>query len=61
MIIEGAIAVKAAIRCNKRSVEKVFIDRQKKTKDFNYIRKIVREADIALIDVKDDSKIKDLF
>ncbi len=42
MIIEGAIAVKAAINNHKRTVSRVYIDRNKKTKDFNYIRKLCR-------------------
>ncbi|MBO4358502.1 MAG: hypothetical protein J5796_01735 [Erysipelotrichaceae bacterium] len=52
MIIEGAIAVKAAIKGRKRTVEKVYIDRGKKTKDFNYIRKITKEAGIELIELE---------
>ncbi|MBR4462063.1 MAG: hypothetical protein IKS51_05760 [Erysipelotrichaceae bacterium] len=50
MIIEGAIAVKSAINNHKRTVSKVFIDRNKKTKDFNYIRKLCR---ISGIDVQE--------
>lgn len=40
MIIEGAIAVKAAINFHKRNIDCVYINENKKTKDFNYIRKI---------------------
>ncbi len=40
MIIEGAISVKAAINGHKRIIEAVYIDLDKKTKDFNYIRKL---------------------
>jgi len=46
MIIEGAISVKAAIQNNKRTVETVYINKDKKTKDFNYIRKIAKQANI---------------
>ena len=42
MIIEGAIAVKAAISNKKRNVSMVYIDKHKKTKDFNYIRKLCK-------------------
>jgi len=42
MIIEGSIAVKAAINSHKRKIEKIYIDSNKKTKDFNYIRKIAK-------------------
>lgn len=51
MIIEGAISVKAAIANKKRLVKKVYIDKNKKTKDFNYIRKITKEANIELIEM----------
>jgi len=40
MIIEGAISVKAALSNHKREVKKIFIDQNKKTKDFNYIRRL---------------------
>ena len=40
MIIEGAIAVKSALQNHKREVREVYIFRDKKTKDFNYIRKL---------------------
>ena len=50
MIIEGAISVKAAITNSKRNVSKVYIDSSKKTKDFNYIRKITKEANIELVE-----------
>ncbi|MBQ6560132.1 MAG: hypothetical protein IJL85_04820 [Erysipelotrichaceae bacterium] len=48
MIIEGAIAVKSAINNQKRNVSRVYIDRNKKTKDFNYIRKLCRIREIDL-------------
>ena len=51
MIIEGAISVKAAISNKKREVKKVYIDKNKKTKDFNYIRKIAKENGIGLIEM----------
>ena len=50
MIIEGAISVKSAILNNKRKIECVYIDSEKKTKDFNFIRKITREKNIELIE-----------
>ena len=46
MIIEGAISVKAAIQNKKRDVIRVYIDKDKKTKDFNYIRKLIRSEGI---------------
>ena len=48
MIIEGAISVKAAIANHKRDVKVVYIDSNKKTKDFNYIRKITKLNNIEL-------------
>ena len=36
MIIEGAIAVKAALQNKKREIFKVYIDKDKKTKDFTF-------------------------
>ena len=42
MIIEGAISVKAALQNKKREVTEVYIRKDKKTKDFNYIRKLAR-------------------
>lgn len=50
MIIEGAISVKAAIANKKRKVFKVYIDKNKKTKDFNYIRKLTKQNSIELIE-----------
>lgn len=52
MIIEGSIAVKAAILNNKRSVNKVYIDESKKTKDFGYIRWLCKDKNIELIETK---------
>jgi len=60
MIIEGAISVKAAVRNGKREVEKVLIDRNKRNKDFNYIRKIVRQNGIELQEM-DSEQLKECF
>ena len=46
MIIEGAIAVKAALQNHKRDISLVYIDKDKKTKDFNYIRKLIRNLNV---------------
>ena len=59
MIIEGAISVKAAISNSKRKVNKVYIDKSKKTKDFNYIRKITKENNIELIE-EERTKLEEL-
>ena len=48
MIIEGAISVKACINSNKRIVEEIYIQKDKKTKDFNYIRKLAKNNNIKL-------------
>ena len=53
MIIEGAISVKAAIASGKRDVKEVYISKHKKTKDFNYIRKIAREKQIPIRECED--------
>ena len=54
MIIEGAIACKAAIENRKRKINRVYIDSNKKTKDFNYIRKIVKDNNIELVEKNRD-------
>lgn len=51
MIIEGAISVKAAISSKKREINEVFIDKEKKTKDFNYIRKLCHLNNIKLNEI----------
>ena len=50
MIIEGAISVKSAIENHKRKINKVYIDSKKKTKDFNYIRKLAKTNNIELVE-----------
>ena len=54
MIIEGAISVKAAISGHKRTIEAVYIDLDKKTKDFNYIRKICSINNIVVHEINRD-------
>ena len=54
MIVEGAIAVKACINNHKRNIELVYIDKRKKTKDFNYIRKIIKENNIAYKEIESE-------
>lgn len=51
MIIEGSIAIKAAIKGNKRKIDKVYIDKHKRTKDFNYIRFLCHENNIEILPV----------
>ena len=51
MIVEGAISVKAVIQNHKREVKKVYINKEKKTKDFNYIRKLCRQNGIELVEL----------
>ena len=46
MLIEGSISVKACINSNKRDINHIYIDSNKKTKDFNYIRKIIKQNNI---------------
>ena len=60
MIIEGAIAVKSAIHNRKRSVSMVYIDKNKKTKDFNYIRKLCKTNGIDLQEM-DSEALKELL
>ena len=59
MIIEGAISVKAALLNNKREVKVVYIDADKKTKDFNFIRKVCRNNNVELQEL-DRSKLEEL-
>lgn len=54
MIIEGAIAVKAAIQNHKREIKRIFINKEKKTKDFNYIRKITKNSGIELLELSNE-------
>ncbi|MBR3250300.1 MAG: hypothetical protein IKF80_01180 [Erysipelotrichaceae bacterium] len=54
MIVEGAISVKAVIQNHKREIKRVFINKEKKTKDFNYIRKLCKTNSIELIELKDE-------
>ena len=54
MIIEGSISVKAAILNNKREIEVVYIDKEKKTKDFNFIRKICKNNNIKIEELNKD-------
>lgn len=58
MKIEGAISVKAAIQNKKRIVTKVYIDSKKKTKDFNYIRKITKSSGIELVETNTEELSK---
>ena len=55
MLVEGAIAVKACINNHKRDIELVYIDKRKKTKDFNYIRKIIKENNIAYKEIESEA------
>lgn len=58
MIIEGSIAVKAAINYHKRDISRVIIAAKKKTKDFNYIRKITKLNNIELVEASDQDILK---
>ena len=58
MIIEGAIAVKSAIQNNKREVLKLYINSSKKTKDFNYIRKIAKLNNIEILELSNEELSK---
>jgi len=51
MIIEGAISVKSALLGLNRDVYKIYIDKSKKTKDFNYLRKLIKSKNISLIEL----------
>lgn len=48
MIIEGALSVKAALLNDKREVFEVIIDKSKKDRNTNFIKKITLEKDIKL-------------
>ena len=48
MLIEGAIAIKAAIANKRRDVMTVYLDKNKKSHDFNYIRKQCHQNKITL-------------
>ena len=52
IILEGAISVKAAIANKKRDVYSLSIAKDKKTKDFNYIRKLASSNNIKINEIK---------
>jgi len=54
MLIEGAISCKAALQNGKREVSKVYILKTKKTKDFNYIRKLTKTNNVELMEVDEE-------
>lgn len=49
-LIEGAISVKACILNHKRTVNRIYIDANKKSRDFNFIRKIAKENNIEVLE-----------
>lgn len=51
MIIEGSISLKACVNSSKRKINVVYIDKKKKTKDFNYIRKLLKEKGILVKEI----------
>lgn len=51
MKIEGAISVKAAIESKKREIKELFIDKNNKNKNFNYIRKIAKLNNIKINEI----------
>lgn len=48
MIFEGALSVKAAIKGEKRQVEKVIIAKNKHSKDISYLKKLCAQKNIPL-------------
>ena len=54
MLIEGGISIKACINAKKRNIEVVYIDANKKTKDFNYIRKLMKTNNINYKEISRD-------
>ncbi len=48
MIFEGALSVKAIIQANRRTVDEVWIDEEKVSKDCNYIMAIAKEKKITV-------------
>lgn len=52
MQVEGAISVKACILANKRKVEVLYIDKAKKDRDFNFIRRIAKDRGIKVEEIK---------
>ena len=51
MLVEGAISVKSCIKNKKRLINHIYIDKNKKTKDFNYIRIIAKENNILVDEI----------
>ncbi|MBQ6478809.1 MAG: hypothetical protein IJI44_05505 [Erysipelotrichaceae bacterium] len=60
MTIEGAISVKAAIKGKKREISTIYISKSKKTKDFNYIRKIARMNNIPVMELETEELLEHL-
>ncbi len=59
MIIEGSIAIKAAIKAKRRQVRKLIIAEDKKDHDTTYILKLAKEAGIVVERLERD-KVNDL-
>lgn len=51
MQVEGAISLKACILANKRKVNTVYIDKAKKSKDFNFIRRLCLNNNIEVKEI----------
>ena len=49
IILEGALSVKAAVESGARTIQSIWMDEAKESKDFDYIKRIVKQRSIKLL------------
>ena len=49
IILEGALSVKAAVESGARTIQSIWMDEAKESKDFDYIKRIVKQRNIKLL------------
>lgn len=49
IILEGALSVKAAVESRARSIQTIWMDEAKESKDFDYIKRIVKQRGLKLL------------
>ncbi len=49
IILEGALSVKAAVEAGARTIQSIWMDEAKESKDFDYIKRIVKQRGVKLL------------
>ena len=49
LLLEGALSVKAAVESGARTIQSIWMDEAKESKDFDYIKRIVKQRNIKLL------------